>query len=84
MPGLSAEGVPLSALGGGEGRGKVGDAAAAGGAHLTLPPLRDGHLSPPPVGRRGAALLQVRAHNSAVARRAPSANAANFAQTTVG
>src|SRR5216683_1227527 len=45
----------LSAPGGGEGWGEVGDSRALAGAHLTLPSLRDGPLPLPPEGRRGAA-----------------------------
>src|SRR5205807_8036629 len=44
---------PLSAPGGGEGWGEVGDSRAPAGAHLTLPSLRDGPLPLPPEGRRG-------------------------------
>ena len=44
---------PLSAPGGGEGWGEVGDSPAVADAHLTLPPLRDGPLPLPPEGRRG-------------------------------
>jgi hypothetical protein len=47
----------LSAPGGGEGRGEVGDAAAIADTHLTLPALRAGPLPLPPEGpegRRGA------------------------------
>src|SRR2546428_8116138 len=43
----------LSAPGGGEGRGEVGDARALGNTHLTLPRLRRGPLPLPPDGRRG-------------------------------
>ena len=38
----------LSAPGGGEGRGEVGEAATVAEAHLTLPSLRDGPLPLPP------------------------------------
>src|SRR6266851_1574853 len=44
---------PLSALGGGEGWGEVGDSRALAGTHLTLPRLRRGPLPLPPEGRRG-------------------------------
>src|SRR5258708_7320044 len=43
----------LAALGGGEGRGEVGDARAFADTHLTLPALRAGPLPLPPEGRRG-------------------------------
>src|SRR5207249_9837696 len=43
----------LSAPGGGEGWGEVGDSGALAGTHLTLPALRDGPLPLPPEGRRG-------------------------------
>src|SRR5258708_32688958 len=43
----------LAALGGGEGRGEVGDSRAFADAHLTLPSLRAGPLPLPPEGRRG-------------------------------
>src|SRR6266852_5279429 len=43
----------LSAPGGGEGWGEVGDSRALAGTHLTLPSLRDGPLPLPPEGRRG-------------------------------
>ncbi len=45
--------IPLSALGGGEGRGEVADSRALAGTHLTLPALRAGPLPLPPEGRRG-------------------------------
>src|SRR6266568_7204643 len=45
----------LSAPGGGEGWGEVGDSRALAETHLTLPSLRDGPLPLPPKGRRGAA-----------------------------
>src|SRR5712692_6889574 len=48
-----ANSIPLSAPGGGEGRGEVGDSRALAGAHLTLPRLRRGPLPLPPKGRRG-------------------------------
>src|SRR5207253_6869038 len=43
----------LSAPGGGEGWGEVGDSRAPADAHLTLPRLRRGPLPLPPEGRRG-------------------------------
>src|SRR5204862_24027 len=43
----------LSAPGGGEGWGEVGDSSAVAGTHLTLPALRAGPLPLPPEGRRG-------------------------------
>ena len=43
----------LSAPGGGEGRGEVGDASALADTHLTLPRLRRGPLPLPPEGWRG-------------------------------
>src|SRR5713101_457272 len=43
----------LSAPGGGEGRGEVGDSRALADTHLTLPRLRRGSLPLPPEGRRG-------------------------------
>src|SRR6266567_4183851 len=43
----------LSAPGGGEGWGEVGDSRALAETHLTLPSLRDGPLPLPPEGRRG-------------------------------
>src|SRR4051812_35774840 len=45
-------GLSLSALGGGEGRGEVGDSGPSP-AHLTFPRLRRGPLPLPPEGRRG-------------------------------
>src|SRR5712692_11531731 len=48
-----ANSIPLSAPGGGEGRGEVGDSRALAGTHLTLPRLRRGPLPLPPEGRRG-------------------------------
>jgi len=51
----SVPSLSLSAPGGGEGRGEVGDCRAlASIAHLTLPALRAGPLPLPPEGRRGA------------------------------
>src|SRR5947207_11630089 len=43
----------LSAPGGGEGWGEVGDSRALADTHLTLPSLRDGPLPLRPEGRRG-------------------------------
>src|SRR5216683_7692762 len=43
----------LSAPGGGEGWGEVGDSRAVADTHLTPPSLRDGPLPLPPKGRRG-------------------------------
>jgi hypothetical protein len=43
----------LSAPGGGEGWGEVGDSRALADAHLTLPSLRDGALPLRPEGQRG-------------------------------
>src|SRR6266478_5844863 len=48
----------LSALGGGEGRGEVGDSRALADTHLTLPALRRGPLPLPPEGRRGVFAVQ--------------------------
>ena len=46
--------ISLSALGGGEGRGEVGDSRAAAETRLTLPVARaTGPLPLPPEGRRG-------------------------------
>ncbi len=50
----------LSAPGGGEGRGEVGNSSALASTHLTLPSLRDGPLPLPPEGRRGAAFRLLR------------------------
>ena len=51
--------LSLSALGGGEGRGEVGDPAAP--PTFTLPPLRDGSLPlPPQAGGEGKAWRLVR------------------------
>ena len=44
----------LSAPGGGEGWGEVGETTAPAGAHLTLPSLRDGPLPLPPKGGEGS------------------------------
>ena len=46
--------ISLSAPGGGEGRGEVGDSTALAATHLTLPSLRDGPLPLRPEGQRGA------------------------------
>ena len=47
--------ISLSALGGGEGRGEVGDSRAPAKAHLTLPVANaPGPLPLPPKGRRGS------------------------------
>src|SRR5258705_3465992 len=46
-------GYSLSAPGGGEGWGEVGDSRALADTHLTLPALRAGPLPLPPEGRRG-------------------------------
>src|SRR5204863_3841306 len=43
----------LSAPGGGEGWGEVGDSRVRDNTHLTLPRLRRGPLPLPPEGRRG-------------------------------
>jgi hypothetical protein len=48
-------GISLSAAGGGEGRGEVGDSREFAEAHLTFPRLRRGPLPLPPEGRRGIA-----------------------------
>jgi len=57
MPQMAPPIFPLSArngpLGGGEGRGEVGDSRAFAGTHLTLPRLRRGPLPLPPEGWRG-------------------------------
>src|SRR5713226_9961971 len=45
--------LSLSALGGGEGRGEVGDSRALVDTHLTLPRLRRGPLPLPPEGGEG-------------------------------
>src|SRR5947207_2197264 len=56
MPQLIREsGYSLSAPGGGEGRGEVGDSRALADTHLTLPRLGRGPLPLPPEGRRGFA-----------------------------
>ena len=52
MRGVRA-GNSLSAPGGGEGWGEVGDSRALADTHLTLPLLRNGPLPLPPEGRRG-------------------------------
>jgi hypothetical protein len=50
----AADAISLSAPGGGESRGEVGDSRAIAGTHLTLP-IADamGPLPLPPEGRRG-------------------------------
>jgi hypothetical protein len=48
-----AQNCSLSAPGGGEGWGEVGDSRALADTHLTLPALRAGPLPLPPEGRRG-------------------------------
>src|SRR6266851_419570 len=45
--------LSLSALGGGEGWGEVGDSRAVADTHLTLPRLRRGPLPLPPKGGEG-------------------------------
>src|SRR5205814_5764315 len=52
--GAAAALYPLSAPGGGEGWGEVGDSRTLADTHLTLPSLRDGPLPLRPEGRRGA------------------------------
>src|SRR6266576_384778 len=49
----------LSPMGGGEGRGEVGDSGTFDRAHLTLPHLRRGPLPLPPEGRRGILVRQL-------------------------
>jgi hypothetical protein len=51
--GAAAALYPLSAPGGGEGWGEVGDSRTLADTHLTLPSLRDGPLPLRPEGRRG-------------------------------
>jgi hypothetical protein len=53
MSGSNRVEFSLSAPGGGEGRGEVGDSRAVACTHLTLPALRAGPLPLPPEGRRG-------------------------------
>src|SRR5438105_13537421 len=49
----------LSAPGGGEGRGEVGDSCTLTETHLTLPSLRDGPLPLRPEGRRGISMQRL-------------------------
>src|SRR5436309_10466929 len=55
--GAAAALYPLSAPGGGEGWGEVGDSRTLADTHLTLPSLRDGPLPLRPEGRRGISVL---------------------------
>src|SRR5438132_124215 len=54
----------LSAPGGGEGWGEVGDARALANTHLTLPRLRRGPLPLPPEGRRGLLAITPEYHRA--------------------
>src|SRR5205085_1317897 len=51
-PLTEADGISLSAPGGGEGRGEVGDCRAPADTHLTLPSLRAGPIPRPASGER--------------------------------
>src|SRR5439155_12728447 len=55
---------PLSAPGGGEGWGEVGDARALADTHLTLPGLRRGPLPLRPEGRRGLLAIAPEYHRA--------------------
>src|SRR6266702_5135500 len=67
----------LSAPGGGEGWGEVGDFRAPSDTHLTLPSLRDGPLPLPPEGRRGD-------YSSRLRRSAPAGPAVRAARADRG
>jgi error-prone DNA polymerase len=79
--------APRGPLGGGEGRGEVGDARALAETHLTLPALRAGPLPLPPEGRRGAlqyrpalrlGLRQIKGFSEADARKLIEARGAGY------
>src|SRR5882672_5186078 len=53
----TANSISLSAPGGGEGRGEVGDSRALADAHLTLPAAPPRAPPSPPEGRRGVSRL---------------------------
>src|SRR6185369_14166661 len=64
-PGIYSLSVPRGPLGGGEGRGEVGDSRARADTHLTLPRLRRGPLPLPPTGRRGISSADIfRSHRN--------------------